>query len=119
MPYKKKITRNKAHTVESWIRWHCTIVPYLDPRVTGGSPWTGDSAEEFWQKNRDAIMIYHETWSKGRKRPFERPSAYFTELEERSPRRGRESDRSYLMRLGLLYEFEKDSIKKRGKRAHT
>jgi hypothetical protein len=106
MPYKKKITRNKAHTVESWIRWHCTIVPYLDPHVTGGSPWTGDSAEEFWNDNKTDIMTYHEEWAKGRNRPFVRPSAYFVELEERSPRRGRESDRHYLKRLGLLNEWE-------------
>jgi hypothetical protein len=110
----KRISQSTNNSIESWVRWHCTIVPYLDPHVTGGSPWTGDSSQEFWQKNKHDIMAYFEEWAKGRKRPFERPSAYFTELEEKHPRQGRESDRHYLIRVGALYEFEREIVKKRG-----
>jgi hypothetical protein len=54
----KRISQSTNTSIESYVRWHFGITPYLDPHITGGSPWSGGKGQEFWEKNKDAILTY-------------------------------------------------------------
>jgi hypothetical protein len=130
---------NKKQSVESWVRFNCSILRYC-PGIYDAdeNPWKDGGSSEFWEKNKVEIMQYYEQWAKNRRWYFTRPEQYFYELEEKYPRKVKrikswgpwtsegapkeptfeediEGDEEYLRRLDLLFDFERAMGKKRGK----
>lgn len=130
---REKRTRAGANDIQSWLRWHTTILLFVSPTGRMKSPWTGESSLAFWRKHRKIIMAAYLEQNREKNRPFQRPDIFFGELEEKHPRRKTgthkwigpvrsdggdrtriddvfETDYQYLKRLGLLEPWKRMSI---------
>ena len=111
-------------------------IGYLLNVNTWGTGKTETELRAFWKANRDAIMTAASAQCERINKPFQRPFPFW-EWEKREPRKRTgtekwhgpqcspeprifhkdpvyESDQEYLTRLDLLFDWEKEQIKKRG-----
>lgn len=130
---REKRTRAGDNDIQSWLRWHTTILLFVSPIGRMKSPWTGESSLAFWRKHRKIIIAAYLEQNREKNRPFQRPDIFFGELEEKHPRRKTgtikwigpvrsdggdrtriddifETDYQYLKRLGLLEPWEKEVL---------
>ena len=119
MPRKRRQTRAKLPGLESWVLWNANEFREFS---ASGDPWTRESAREFYDKSKDAVMRAVLEKIKERNNPFYRPREYWEDLEKEHPRLDKEketcrpylervSNGRYLNRLGLLEPWEKEIFK--------
>lgn len=126
---RKSRTRKGDVNINSWIRWRTSILKYMPISVRSDNPWTDETAQLFWEENKNDIMAVYLELQRQDKDPFQRPDEYLAELEAAHPRRKTgveksysprrpdgsieelsepvyENNKRYLKRLNLLQEWE-------------
>jgi hypothetical protein len=130
MPVKPRKLRNRKarQTPENWLKYHAGLLRFMN--VGEENPWADDDSVQYWRDHKEEIMALHPIWAQEWGKQFTRPPEWWAEEEEKHPRKrtgfdewhtaqsGKgpgewrkdpiyEDNMSYLIRRGLLYDFEK------------